>query len=62
MDAVVYLENPKVGKTTKHVFRNVKDIKVVGDQFQFMIDENAPILVTINDNTNIHFYKKYLNQ
>lgn len=62
MDAVVYLENPVVGKTQKFIYRDVKNIDVVGDQFQLEIDDGPPILVTINNNTHIHFYKKYLNQ
>ena len=39
MDAVVYLQNPVVGKRHKSVFRNIKNIEVVGDQFQFVIDD-----------------------
>ena len=62
MDAVVYLQNPVVGKRYKRVFRNIKNIEVVGDQFQFLLDNNEPALITIDDNTTIHFYNKYLNQ
>ena len=62
MDAVVYLQNPVVGKRYKRVFRNIKNIEVVGDQFQFLLDNNEPALITIDDNTTIHFYNNYLNQ
>ena len=62
MDAVVYLQNPVVGKRHKSVFRNIKNIKVVGDQFQFVIDDGETVRITINNNTTIHFYNNYLNQ
>ena len=62
MDAVVYLQNPVVGKRYKRVFRNIKNIEVVGDQFQFLIDDGEPVHITINNNTTIHFYNNYLNQ
>lgn len=62
MDAVVYLQNPVVGKRYKRVFRNIKNIEVVGDQFQFLIDDGEPVHITIDNNTTIHFYNKYLNQ
>lgn len=62
MDAVVYLQNPVVGKRYKRVFRNIKNIEVVGDQFQFVIDDGEPVHITIDNNTTIHFYNKYLNQ
>lgn len=62
MDAVVYLQNPVVGKRYKRVFRNIKNIEVVGDQFQFVIDDGEPVHITINNNTTIHFYNNYLNQ
>lgn len=62
MDAVVYLQNPVVGKRHKSIFRNVKNIAVVDDQFQFIIDNNESVLITIDTNTTIHFYNKYLNQ
>lgn len=62
MDAVVYLQNPVVGKRYKRVFRNIKNLLVVDDQFQFLLDNNEPAFITIDDNTTIHFYNKYLNQ
>lgn len=62
MDAVVYLQNPVVGKRYKRVFRNIKNIEVVGDQFQFLIDDGEPVHITIDNNTTIHFYNNYLNQ
>lgn len=62
MDAVVYLQNPVVGKQYKRVFRNIKNIEVVGDQFQFVIDDGEPVHITIDNNTTIHFYNNYLNQ
>lgn len=62
MDAVVYLQNPVVGKRHKNVFRNIKNIEVVGDQFQFVIDDGEPVHITIDNNTTIHFYNNYLNQ
>lgn len=62
MDAVVYLQNPVVGKRYKRVFRNIKNLLVVDDQFQFLIDNNEPVLITIDTNTTIQFYNKYLNQ
>jgi hypothetical protein len=62
MDAVVYLQNPVVGKRYKRVFRNIKNIEVVGDQFQFLIDDGEPAHITIDNNTTIHFYNNYLNQ
>lgn len=62
MDAVVYLQNSVVGKRYKRVFRNIKNLLVVDDQFQFLIDNNEPVLITIDTNTTIHFYNKYLNQ
>lgn len=36
MDAVVYLQNPVVGKRYKRAFRNIKNLFVVDDQFQFL--------------------------
>lgn len=62
MDAVVYLQNPVVGKRYKRVFRNIKNLLVVDDQFQFLLDNNEPAHITIDDNTTIHFYNNYLNQ
>lgn len=62
MDAVVYVYNPVVGKRYKRVFRNIKNLLVVDDQFQFLLDNNEPALITIDENTTIHFYNKYLNQ
>ena len=62
MDAVVYIENPKVGKTKKHVFRNVTAIDVVDDEFYLCIENGEPVLITINNDTHLHFYKNYLNQ
>lgn len=62
MDAVVYLQNPVVGKRYKRVFRNIKNIEVVGDQFQFLIDDGEPVHITIDNDTTIHFYNNYLNQ
>lgn len=62
MDAVVYLQNPVVGKRYKRVFRNIKNIEVVGDQFQFVIDDGEPVHITIDNDTTIHFYNNYLNQ
>lgn len=62
MDTVVYLQNPVVGKRYKRVFRNIKNIEVVGDQFQFVIDDGEPVHITIDNNTTIHFYNNYLNQ
>ena len=62
MDAVVYLYNPVVGKRYKRVFRNIKNLLVVDDQFQFLLDNNEAALITIDNNTTIHFYNKYLNQ
>lgn len=62
MDTVVYLQNPVVGKRYKRVFRNIKNIEVVGDQFQFVIDDGEPVHITIDNDTTIHFYNNYLNQ
>lgn len=62
MDAVVYLQNPVVGKRYKRVFRSIKNIEVVGDQFQFLIDDGEPVHITIDNDTTIHFYNNYLNQ
>lgn len=62
MDAVVYLQRPVVGKRHKSVFRDIKNIEVVGDQFQFVIDDSEPVHITIDNNTTIHFYNNYLNQ
>nr|DAE87793.1 MAG TPA: hypothetical protein [Caudoviricetes sp.] len=62
MDAVVYLQNPVVGKRYKRVFRNIKNIEVVGDQFQFVIDDGEPVHIIIDNDTTIHFYNNYLNQ
>ena len=62
MDAVVYLQNSVVGKRHKCVFRNIKNIEVVGDQFEFVIDDGEIVHITIDNNTTIHFYNKYLNQ
>ena len=62
MDAVVYLQNPVVGKRHKSVFRNIKNIEVVGDQFQFVVDDGELVHIIINNNTTIHFYNNYLNQ
>lgn len=62
MDIVIITENPIVGKRTREVYRNIKDVKVIGDEFQIDIGDTYPLIVFVNNNTQVHFYKKYLNQ
>ena len=62
MDAVIIMENPIVGKRTREVYRDIKDVKVIGDEFQIDIGDTHSLIVFVNNNTQVHFYKTYLNQ
>lgn len=62
MDAVVYVENPKVGKTKKYILKNVTTVDVTDDEFYLRIENHEPVLITISNDTHLHFYKNYLNQ
>lgn len=62
MDAVIITENPIVGKRTKEVYRDVKDVKVIRYEFIIDVGEKHPLTVFVDKNTQVHFYNKYLNQ
>lgn len=62
MDAVIITENPIVGKKTKEVYRDIKDVKIMGYEFIIDVGQERPLIVFVNNNTHVHFYNKYLNQ
>ena len=60
MDAVVRMFNPKVGKTTKHILKDVHNVQYQSDRMFVAYSGECSAEVEISDNVEISFYGKYM--
>lgn len=61
MDVVIRTYRPKVGKSNKHIFKNVRVISYSVDDLKICLEDEKMISVHITDDTEVTFYGKYLN-